>query len=130
MSVEKPAYRPLSPHLQIYRWQITMSLSILHRMSGAALAIGTIMLVWWLLAASGDAATYAVFQQFSGSLLGRLMLFGWSVAMFYHLCNGVRHLVWDCGKALTIPEVTRTGILVVIGTVFLTALCWVLVWLV
>ena len=85
--------RPLSPHLQVYRWQLTSVMSILHRASGVALAAGAILLVWWLGAASDGPEAYAGVQGFLGSWVGRVLLFGWSLALFYHLCNGLRHLV-------------------------------------
>src|SRR5260370_21599822 len=87
--------RPLSPHLQIYRWQLTSVMSILHRASGIALAAGTILLVWWLAAAASGPGPLATVQGFLGSWFGLLLLFGWSAALFYHLCNGIRHLWWD-----------------------------------
>src|SRR5258708_16088954 len=90
-----PAQRPLSPHLQVYRWQLTSVMSILHRATGIALSLGAILLVWWLGAASDGPEPYAAVQRFLGSWIGLLLLFGWSLALFYHLCNGVRHLVWD-----------------------------------
>jgi len=118
--------RPLSPHLQIYRWQITMVLSILHRMTGVALALGTLLLVWWLLAAAAGPEAYATVQGAIGSWLGRLLLFGWSFALFYHLCNGIRHLAWDAGLGFEIKTMTSTGWIVVCASVALTVLAWVL----
>jgi len=118
--------RPLSPHLQIYRWQITMTLSILHRMTGVALAVGTVLLVWWLLAAAAGPAPFADVQSFIGSFVGRLLLFGWSFALFYHLCNGIRHLAWDAGWGFEIKTMTATGWLVVIASVALTLIAWIL----
>ena len=80
--------RPLSPHLQVYRWQLTSVLSILHRVTGVALTVGTILLVWWLVAAANGPDSFEAAQGFLGSPIGLLLLFGWSVALFYHLCNG------------------------------------------
>src|SRR5437870_12882331 len=92
--VMSPAERPLSPHLQVYRWQLTSVLSILHRASGVALSLGTILLVWWLVAAAEGPDSYAAVQAFLGSWIGLVLLFGWSVALFFHLCNGRRLLGW------------------------------------
>jgi succinate dehydrogenase / fumarate reductase cytochrome b subunit len=117
--------RPLSPHLQIYRWQLTSVLSILHRFTGVALAAGTILLVWWLAAAATGSGAFAAVQHFLGSWIGLLLLFGWSVALFYHLCNGVRHLVWDTGRALELPQVYAGGWFVVAATAVLTAIAWI-----
>jgi len=116
--------RPLSPHLQIYRWQLTSVLSILHRATGVALSAGTILLVWWLVAAAAGPGPYAQVQAFLGSWPGRVMLFGWSVALFYHLCNGIRHLMWDTGRGIDLRSTYVSGWLVVIGTIVLTVFAW------
>jgi succinate dehydrogenase cytochrome b subunit len=116
--------RPLSPHLQIYRWQLTSVLSILHRASGIALSVGAILLVAWFGAAADGPEPYAGFQRFMGSWLGLLLLFGWSVALFYHLCNGIRHLVWDAGRGLDLKSVYASGWTVVAATVVLTIVAW------
>src|SRR5665213_386837 len=112
--------RPLSPHLQIYRWQLTSVMSILHRASGIALAVGTILLVSWLGAASDGPEPYAALQHFLASWLGLLLLFGWSVALFYHLCNGIRHLVWDTVHGLDLRSVYAGGWTVLVATAALT----------
>ena len=117
--------RPLSPHLQVYRWQLTSVLSILHRFSGVALSAGTILLVWWLVAAAEGPAAYAGVQHFLASWIGRVLLFGWTVALYYHLCNGLRHLWWDTGRGLDLPSVYRGGWAVLAGTAVLTILTWV-----
>jgi succinate dehydrogenase / fumarate reductase, cytochrome b subunit len=121
----KSADRPLSPHLQIYRWQLTSVLSILHRASGIALSLGGIVLVWWLVAAASGPEAYGTVQRFLGSWFGVLLLLGWSAALFYHLCNGIRHLVWDTGHALDLRAVYIGGWLVLAGTVILTLAAWV-----
>jgi succinate dehydrogenase / fumarate reductase cytochrome b subunit len=121
----KSAERPLSPHLQIYRWQLTSVLSILHRLSGIALGIGTILLVLWLVAAASGQQPYDEMQGFLGSWLGRLMLFGWSAALFYHLCNGVRHLAWDAGHGFELKTTYASGWAVVAATAALTMIAWV-----
>ena len=117
--------RPLSPHLQVYRWQLTSVMSILHRFSGIALSAGTILLVWWLVAAAAGPEAYRGVQDFLGSWLGLLLLFGWTVALFYHLCNGLRHLWWDSGHALDLPSVYAGGWAVVAATATLTIAAWV-----
>lgn len=117
--------RPLSPHLQVYRWQITMALSILHRASGVALAIGLFVLAWWLLAAASGPEAYATFQSVAGSPIGILALVGWSFALFYHLCAGVRHLLMDTGLFFTIPEIYKSGYTMVACAAILTAMFWI-----
>jgi succinate dehydrogenase / fumarate reductase cytochrome b subunit len=117
--------RPLSPHLQIYRWQLTSVLSILHRMTGVALAVGAILFVSWLGATSDGPESYAKFQGFMGSWIGLLLLFGWTVALFYHLCNGIRHLVWDTGHGLDLKSVYASGWAVLAATAVLTIIAWI-----
>src|SRR5436309_7716075 len=117
--------RPLSPHLQVYRWQLTSVLSILHRTTGVALSLGTILLVWWLGAASDGPEPYAAFQRFLGSWIGLVLLFGWSLALFYHLCNGIRHLLWDTGRGLELRSVYTGGWTVLAATTALTIIAWV-----
>ena len=117
--------RPLSPHLQVYRPQITTTLSILHRLTGIALALGTLLLTWWLVALASGPEAFAGVQGFIGSFLGRLLLLGWSVALFYHLCNGIRHLAWDVGYGFEIVTTTRSGWTVVIATAVLTLIAWI-----
>ena len=118
--------RPLSPHLQIYRPQLTSTLSSLHRLTGIALAVGTLLLVYWLAAAAAGPDAFHGAQSFMGSWLGVLLLFGWSVALFYHLCNGIRHLFWDAGYGFELPQAYTSGWAVVIGTGTLTVLAWVI----
>ena len=118
--------RPLSPHIQIYRWQITMTLSILHRATGIALAVGTLLLAYWLIAAAAGPDTFATAQALIGSWFGRLLLFGWSYALFFHLCNGIRHLAWDAGWGFEIATTTSTGWFVVFASILVTLLAWVM----
>jgi succinate dehydrogenase / fumarate reductase cytochrome b subunit len=120
----RSADRPVSPHLQIYRWQLTSVLSILHRVAGVFLSAGTIVLVWWLVAAAAGPETFDGIWEFLASWLGLLLLFGWSVALFYHLCNGIRHLVWDTGHALDLKSTYLGGWFVLGGTGALTVLAW------
>lgn len=117
--------RPLSPHLQVYRPQLTSVLSILHRLTGIALALGTLLLVWWLIAAATGPTAFDNIQSFIGSIFGRILLFGWSFALFYHLCNGIRHLVWDSGRGFEISTAYASGWLVVIASAVLTVISWI-----
>jgi succinate dehydrogenase / fumarate reductase cytochrome b subunit len=117
--------RPLSPHLQVYRWQLTSVLSILHRVTGIALAAGTLLLVYWLAAAAAGPDAFATAQLFVGSIVGRLLLFGWTVALFYHLCNGIRHLFWDAGRGFELKTVYASGWTVVIASALLSILAWI-----
>ena len=118
--------RPLSPHLQIYRPQITSVLSILHRATGIALSVGTLMLTWWLVAAASGPAAFASAQGFIASWFGLLLLFGWTFALFFHLCNGIRHLFWDAGQGLEIKQVYASGWAVVAASGGLTVLAWII----
>lgn len=117
--------RPLSPHLQVYRPQLTSMLSIAHRITGVGLAVGTLLLVYWLAAAAGGAESYAAAQGFIGSFFGQLLLFGWTVALFYHLANGIRHLFWDAGYGFELPTVQRSGQAVLAATAVLTVVSWI-----
>ena len=121
----RSADRPISPHLQIYRWQLTSVLSILHRAAGLVLSAGAILLVWWLVAAASGPDAYEGVENFFGSWIGLLFLFGWTVSLFYHLCNGIRHLVWDTGHALDLKSTYLGGWLVLGGTALLTVIAWV-----
>jgi len=118
--------RPLSPHLQIYRPQITSVLSILHRMTGVALAFGTLWLTWYLVALATGPDQFALVQAFSGSIIGRLLLLGFTWALVYHLLNGIRHLAWDMGWGFSLPVMARTGWLVVVFSFLLTVGAWAL----
>ena len=120
----RSADRPVSPHLQIYRWQLTSVLSILHRAAGVWLSIGTIVLVWWLVAAASSPEAFDAVAEFLDSWLGMVLLLGWSVALFYHLCNGIRHLVWDTGHALDLRSTYLGGWFVLGGTAALTLIAW------
>lgn len=118
--------RPLSPHLQVYRPQLTSVLSITHRATGVALAVGTLLLVWWLVAAASGPEQFALAQSFLGSWLGKLLLLGWTIALFYHLANGIRHLFWDAGYGFEIKAAYASGWVVVIATIGLTIIAWAL----
>ena len=121
--------RPLSPHIQIYKWQVQMLSSILHRATGIALAVGTALVLWGLLALAGGADSFRQFHGFTGSPLGMLLLLGWSWALFYHLCNGIRHLIQDAGAGYAIPQFVRSSWISVIGSIVLTVIVWAWVWM-
>jgi succinate dehydrogenase / fumarate reductase cytochrome b subunit len=118
----RQADRPLSPHLQIYKPQLTSVLSISHRATGLALSVGTLLLSWWLLAAATGPEAYAQAQFFIGSWFGVLLLVGWTYSLFFHLCNGVRHLMWDTGHGLDLATTYATGWAVVAASAGLTLL--------
>jgi len=116
--------RPTSPHMSVYRWPITMTLSILHRMTGVALAVGLAVYVAWLMAAAGSSTDYQAFVGFMQTPLGRIALVGWSFAFFFHLCNGVRHLFWDTGRGFEKSQANRSAWMVVVVSVVLTLVYW------
>ena len=118
------AGRPLSPHLTIYRWPITMTLSILHRLTGVALSAGLVILTIWLLALSIGAAAYEPVFALLGTIIGKLALVGFSFAFFFHFCNGIRHLFWDVGKGFEMRQVNASAWSVIVVSLALTLLFW------
>jgi succinate dehydrogenase / fumarate reductase cytochrome b subunit len=116
--------RPLSPHLQIYRPQLTSMMSIAHRASGIVNVAGSLLLVYWLAALAGGPTAFARASALFGSIPGQVVLFAFSVSLFYHLANGIRHLVWDTGHGFDIPSVYRSGRIVLVATAVLTVLAW------
>ncbi|MEO8746218.1 MAG: succinate dehydrogenase, cytochrome b556 subunit [Rhodanobacter sp.] len=116
--------RPLSPHIQIYRWQVQMVSSILHRATGVALAVGTLVVICGLIALAGGEDRFNEFRTLVGSPPGMLLMFGWSWSLFYHLCNGIRHLIQDGGAGFRIPQFVRSSWMSAIGSVVLTVLVW------
>ncbi len=116
--------RPQSPHFTIYRWPLSMTLSILHRMTGVALSVGLIALMVWLLAIASGETAYVELQGQVQTIYGRLLLIGWSFAFFFHLSNGVRHLVWDTGAGFEKSQAQISSYLVIISTVVLTLAYW------
>jgi len=116
--------RPLSPHLSVYRWPITMTLSILHRVTGAGLSFGFVALAIWLMSAAGGAETYESLNECLQSAFGRLLLIGWSFAFFFHLSNGVRHLFWDVGKGFEKHQANASAWFVIILAIVLTLGLW------
>ena len=126
MSVaNRPVHRPLSPHLGIYKPQLTSMLSILHRATGIALAVGALYLALWVMCAMSPAA-YSHFQSFNTSLLGRFVLGGWLFSAFFHLCNGIRHLFWDAGYGFELKTAYNSGWAVVGGSAVTTVAAWLL----
>ena len=123
-----PTARPLSPHLGIYRFTLTMAMSIAHRFSGAGLYFGALLLAWFLLAASTDAAAFAYFSGFIQSIFGRLILFGFTWALFQHLLGGVRHLILDAGYGMDDPEREQMAQATLIGGFVLTIVVWAIVY--
>lgn len=116
--------RPLSPFLTVYRWQYTMALSILHRITGCALSVGVLLFVYWLVAAATGRRAYALAVDFLGQPLFRAVLIGLSFAFFYHLLNGARHLAWDTGYGLERKAARVSGWIAFLGAVAATALYW------
>ena len=119
--------RPLSPHLSVYKGQISSVVSVMQRVTGGGLAVGLGFLVYWLGAAAYGPESYATAQWFLTSWFGYLCLFGFSGCMYFHLCNGIRHLVWDIGFGFEIHQVNIGGIMVLAATAILTVLTWVYV---
>ena len=118
------ATRPLSPHLQIYRWQVQMVTSILHRITGIALCVGTALLVWGLVALAGDSESFDDFRRVVGSVPGMVLMLGWTWALFYHLCNGIRHLLQDMGAGYRIVQFVRSSWASIVVSILLTVAVW------
>ncbi|MEA2940961.1 MAG: succinate dehydrogenase / fumarate reductase, cytochrome b subunit [Bradyrhizobium sp.] len=117
--------RPLSPHLQSYRITLTMAMSILHRITGVALYFGTLLLAWWLIAAATGPGPYSHVQAFTGSLIGRLIVFGYTWALLHHLLSGIRHFIWDLGYGFKASEREALTWGALIGGISLTVLLWI-----
>lgn len=117
--------RPLSPHLQVWRWNVTMALSFLHRATGVGLGLGSLLLAWWLIAAASGPEAFGTAQDFMGSILGRLLLLGFTASLFLHLCNGLRHLFWDVGYGFEIATAERSAWLVIAAAAVLTLVAWI-----
>ncbi len=118
------ANRPLSPHLQVYRLPLLAILSISHRMTGVAMSVSALFLVYWLAAMASGPAAFEAAQGFFGHIIVQLILIAASYALFYHLCNGIRHLFWDAGKGFEVAVAERSGRLVLVAAGVLTALVW------
>ena len=116
--------RPLSPHLQVYRWQVQMVTSILHRATGVVLALGSLLLVCAFLSLAAGPAEWERFTGFARSPLGFLILFGWTWSLAYHLLNGIRHLIQDAGRGYAIDSFVRSSWVSIVGSLLLTAIIW------
>ena len=125
MTTNAKANRPLSPHLQVYRWTLTMAMSIVHRATGVALYAGTILLAWWLVAAAMGPEAFSWADAFFGSLIGRLILFGYTWALIHHMLGGIKHFIWDVGAAFDPAGRELVTRLTVIGSVALTMIVWI-----
>lgn len=123
--MSNPQSRPLSPHLQIYRWPITMFTSIAHRAAGMVLAVGSVLLAVWLVSAACGPDAYAAVNGVFGSWFGQIIMFLWSIALFYHMCNGIRHIFWDFGLGFEIPTARATSYVVFAGAAALTIIIWI-----
>jgi len=120
-----PVQRPLSPHLQIYKPMLTMMMSIVHRATGMALYAGTVLLVWWLIAASVGPNAYAKVQWFMGTIVGQVILFGYTWALIHHMYGGIRHFIWDTGHGFGPTErewLVRAGLA---GSIATTIALWI-----
>ena len=118
--------RPLSPHLQIYRWPVTMATSIAHRVTGIALAAGMILLAWWLIAAATSPGSYHVFAASAANPFGQIVLFGFVWSLTFHLFNGIRHLSWDIGLGFEVRTANSSGVAVAVLSIFATVAVFLL----
>ncbi len=116
--------RPVSPHIQIYRPQLTSVLSILHRITGIALGLGAVLIAIWISSVAYNREFFEASFALLSTVGGRVFLFLWTLALFFHLCNGIRHLFWDAGRWLELEQVYRSGWGVVLGTIILTVVAW------
>ena len=123
-TVKTPRERPLSPHLQVWRWHITMATSILHRATGVALYVGALIGAAWAISLAQGPDAYATFKHLLGSPLGKVVMFGLTVSFFYHLANGIRHLTWDAGRGLNVKTANATAIVVFAFTAATSVAVW------
>jgi succinate dehydrogenase / fumarate reductase, cytochrome b subunit len=130
MAGAKPVERPLSPHLLVYRWPITMVMSIAHRITGIGLYFGTLLVAWWLIAAASGPNPYANVASFMSSFFGRVILLGYTWALMHHMLGGIRHLIWDMGYGFTANEREGLALATLVGSIGLTIVLWVLGYLV
>src|SRR6266446_4456915 len=129
MAGSKAPTRPLSPHMQIYRWPLPMAMSILHRITGAGLYVGTLLMAWWLIATASGPNAYATFGAFINSWIGQLILFGYTWALLHHMLGGIRHLIWDTGHGFSQSEREWLSLATAVGSISLTVLLWVISYL-
>jgi len=118
--------RPMSPHLQVYKLPLTANLSILHRGTGTVLFVGLILMVWVLAAGAAGSESWQSMHGFLSSWFGKLVLFGFTFSLYYHLCNGIRHLFWDIGKGLDLEDARKSGKLVIVASAILTLMTWLI----
>jgi succinate dehydrogenase / fumarate reductase, cytochrome b subunit len=123
--IKAPAERPLSPHLQIYRPMLTMMMSIVHRITGIGNYFGTLILAWWLIAASAGPNAYAKFEWFAGSIIGRIILFGYTWSVIHHMLGGIRHLIWDTGRGFGPSEREWLAAANLVGSIAITVVLWI-----
>jgi succinate dehydrogenase / fumarate reductase cytochrome b subunit len=128
--VSPEARRPLSPHLQIYRPMLTMMMSIMHRITGMALYAGTLLLAWWLIAAATDARAFDTATNVLTSMIGRLVMLGFTWALFHHLLGGIRHFIWDTGRGMDHPQREYLAQASLFGGFLLTLIVWVVAYMV
>jgi succinate dehydrogenase / fumarate reductase, cytochrome b subunit len=126
MAETKVNQRPLSPHMQIYRWPLPMAMSIAHRITGAGLYVGTLLMAWWLIAAASGPNAYSRVGAFINSGLGRLILFGYTWALIHHMLGGIRHLIWDTGRGFAPHEREGLALATIVGSIVLTVLLWII----
>jgi succinate dehydrogenase / fumarate reductase cytochrome b subunit len=125
MAGTKARERPISPHLQIYRWPLPMAMSIVHRVTGVGLYFGTLLVAWWLIAAGSGPNAYSRISGFINSGFGRLILFGYTWALIHHMLGGIRHLIWDMGYGFDAHEREGLSLATLVGSVLLTVVLWV-----
>lgn len=128
--VKQTAARPLSPHLQIYRFTLLMASSILHRVTGGALYAGTVLVAWWLIALASGPQAYATFQAVAGSWFGLLVLFGYTWVLFQHMMGGIRHLIWDTGASMEVAAAKRLAVGSYAASTIATLVVWIVAFLV
>ncbi|MCP4384099.1 MAG: succinate dehydrogenase, cytochrome b556 subunit [Hyphomicrobiales bacterium] len=124
-TAENKANRPISPHIQIYQWHLTMVMSIFHRATGFALYAGTVLLAWWLLAAAAGRDHFKVINGLLGSWIGLVVLFGLTWSLLHHMLGGLRHFVWDAGRGLDKPERDQLALATIVGSGILTIVVWI-----
>lgn len=128
-AAKAPRERPLSPHLQVWRWHITMATSILHRATGVALYVGALIGAAWAIALARGPDAYTSFKGVMGSPIGKLVMLGLTLSFFYHLANGIRHLVWDAGRGLEVRTANATAVVVFAFTAAATAAVWAIAYM-
>jgi succinate dehydrogenase / fumarate reductase cytochrome b subunit len=121
-----PVERPLSPHLFIYKPMLTMMMSIVHRITGAGLYFGTLLIAWWLIAAAQSPNAYAGIGSFMSSFFGRIILFGYTWALMHHMLGGIRHLIWDTGRGFGPHEREWLAVASLVGSISLTVVIWII----